>query len=259
METINITGGGQLNIDAGTKWNQLEEAYKNVFGSYLSVTSALRTRAEQTVLYTNWINKVPGASLAAAPGYSTHESGNAVDVGNPAIYPGDQRSWLLANCGNFGFSWTGRYFSSPELWHFDYVGSISAVAAVSNQDVVNRQNYLNGAFNAGLTVDGIVGPATTQAIINYQNVLGITADGIWGPNTQAAHQAYYDAHHAAPVNTGVLSYSDIQTGLNKFGYGLAVDGVWGPMSHNALGDFQSKHNLTVDYLVGPNTRAALGI
>ena len=145
-----------------------------------------------------------------------------------------------------------------EEWLAKVSGNSSGTAS-NSQDVINRQNYLNAAFNAGLTVDGINGPATKQAIINYQNILGVTADGIWGPVTQAAHQAYYDARHTAPVNSGVLSYSDIQAGLNKFGYGLAVDGIWGPLSHNALGDFQAKHGLTVDYLVGPNTRNALGI
>lgn len=170
-----------------------------------------------------------------------------------ASYSGDSTGpHLHADIRDNGVQW------GMEEW-LVHIGGSSSVASSSSQDVINRQNYLNATFNAGLTVDGIDGPATKQAIINYQNVLGITADGIWGPNTQAAHQAYYDAHHATVVNTGALSYSDIQAGLNKFGYNLAVDGIWGPMSHNALGDFQSKHGLTVDYLVGPNTRAALAI
>ena len=77
----------------------------------------------------------------------------------------------------------------------------AAPAAPSgDQDVINRQNYLNATFGESLTVDGDAGPATQAAIARYQTILGVTADGDWGPATQAAHQAYYDAHHqSAPV------------------------------------------------------------
>lgn len=58
---------------------------------------------------------------------------------------------------------------------------------------------------------------------------------------------------------GALTYADIQRGLNKFGYNLAVDNNWGPKSSNALADFQRRNGLTIDRIVGPKTRAALGI
>ena len=84
-------------------------------------------------------------------------------------------------------------------------------------------------------------------------------DGIWGPNTQKAHQKFYDSVQAQssgrPSNktAGQLTYADIQTALNRHGYGLVVDGIWGPKSSNALADFQRRNGLTVDRLVGPLT------
>lgn len=90
-----------------------------------------------------------------------------------------------------------------------------------NQDVANRQGYLNDRFNAGLKVDGVNGPATRAAIAAYQTVLGIKSDGIWGPATQAAHDAYVRVP-APPSGTPIertLRWYGIQAMLQKlYGY-----------------------------------------
>ena len=49
----------------------------------------------------------------------------------------------------------------------------------------NLQVLLN-THAGGLSVDGIYGPATTQAVKNFQTVMGLSVDGIVGPNTWAA-------------------------------------------------------------------------
>lgn len=48
------------------------------------------------------------------------------------------------------------------------------------------QQSLNQLINAGLVVDGIVGPRTRAAIRNFQAQHGLTVDGIVGPRTEAA-------------------------------------------------------------------------
>lgn len=63
----------------------------------------------------------------------------------------------------------------------------------------------------------------------------------------------------APLATNLTSssWSDIQTLLNSFGFGLTVDNIDGPNTTAAVGKFQSDHGLAVDYAVGPLTLAAL--
>jgi hypothetical protein len=48
------------------------------------------------------------------------------------------------------------------------------------------QDALNKLNNAGLRVDGIIGPYTQRAIRDFQASRGLTADGIVGPNTERA-------------------------------------------------------------------------
>ena len=50
---------------------------------------------------------------------------------------------------------------------------------------------------------------------------------------------------------------ELQELLNKQGYSLIVDGDYGELTHRALGDFQGKNNLTVDFMAGGQTFNAL--
>ena len=50
---------------------------------------------------------------------------------------------------------------------------------------------------------------------------------------------------------------EIQTGLNKLGYGLEVDGEFGALTDAAVQKFQRDQGLKVDGIVGPMTWAAL--
>jgi lysozyme len=45
--------------------------------------------------------------------------------------------------------------------------------------------------------------------------------------------------------------------INKFGYGLELDSVFGPLMDKAVRDFQAKHDLKVDGIIGPLTLAVL--
>lgn len=54
--------------------------------------------------------------------------------------------------------------------------------------------------------------------------------------------------------------ADLQMILNsKFGYELEVDGNFGKATEAAVRDFQAKHGLTADGIVGPKTWKALGV
>jgi peptidoglycan hydrolase-like protein with peptidoglycan-binding domain len=49
----------------------------------------------------------------------------------------------------------------------------------------------------------------------------------------------------------------LQWHLNKFGYKLKEDGIYGPKTLEAVRDFQTRHGLVVDGLVGKKTKALL--
>jgi peptidoglycan hydrolase-like protein with peptidoglycan-binding domain len=51
----------------------------------------------------------------------------------------------------------------------------------------------------------------------------------------------------------------VQNSLNAKGYALVVDGVFGAATAAAVTAFQQKNGLTADGIVGPGTRAALGL
>lgn len=260
--------GQRVQVNVASAFDRLAAAFKARFGLDLLVSSGTRTRAEQQRLYN--LYRARKGNLAAAPGTSNHEEGGprgprALDVRDSGGDAGVTRrnnarsNWLKANAPAYGFDPAGYRFSQVEPWHIEYTGSLDAPAVSGNQVTKDRQGWLNAARGEKLSVDGVEGPATKAAYKRYQSFLGVAQDGVWGPGTQAAHQRYYDSRNAPAPTQGALTYANIQRGLNKFGYGLVVDGKWGPRSSNALADFQRKRGLTVDRIVGPKTRAALGI
>jgi peptidoglycan hydrolase-like protein with peptidoglycan-binding domain len=71
--------------------------------------------------------------------------------------------------------------------------------------------------------------------------------GVNGTVCLLAKQRFY--------NPGVY---DVQSALHYcYGYSLALDGIFGNGTYTAVRDFQSKHNLTVDGVYGPNTAKKL--
>lgn len=84
-------------------------------GVALIITSAFRTMEQQTALWVAYKNG-ERVDVAAAPGYSNHQSGVDVDLetarGTNAAY-----EWLQRNAHLYGFKETVR----GEPWHWEYV------------------------------------------------------------------------------------------------------------------------------------------
>jgi hypothetical protein len=79
-----------------------------VFGQ---VISSYRTRAQQAELYRRY--KAGNGNLAAPPGQSNHETGNAVDISSSWLAQNPQvKRWLLQH------GWTNDVPGEP--WHWQY-------------------------------------------------------------------------------------------------------------------------------------------
>jgi peptidoglycan hydrolase-like protein with peptidoglycan-binding domain len=226
----------------------------SAFGRILPIASAGRTYAEQAEAYRKYKN---GGPLALPPGQSIHERGNAIDWGY-AVYGllglYDGTGWRGLTINRNGH----RRTVASEVWHTEYLESednfrgqgAPAGGASGGPSIRDAQNWLNDNLGAGLTVDGIDGPATQAAVKRYQGILGVAQDGAWGAGTEAAHRE----QHPANSMYGGAWVRAIQDKLNRLGLGpVTVDGLDGGGTREAVKRFQSANGLAADGIAGPAT------
>ena len=105
--------GKKVAAKTARKWVELKEAAARD-GVYLQLNSGFRTHDEQIRLYRMYRNGT--GNLAAPPGYSTHQDGNAIDVDvvSDAAY-----NWMHRNAPAMGW----RKTVSIEPWHWEYFGN----------------------------------------------------------------------------------------------------------------------------------------
>lgn len=117
-------------------------------GVAITAVSGYRSYGDQTRLYSDYTGQygqVHTDALSARPGFSEHQTGLAVDIGNPGGACALQRcfantpagSWAAANAARFGFivrypegatAVTGYDY---EPWHLRYVGPAAAADITS--------------------------------------------------------------------------------------------------------------------------------
>ena len=122
-----------------------------------------------------------------------------------------------------------------------------------------------------ITIDGVFGPGMEQAVKQFQEQHDLTTDGIVGPATRAALErgevpmrvsADGDTPRLLRLRVPLLQGDDVravQQALIQAGASITVDGVFGPGMDRAVKQFQAQHSLIADGIVGPATRAALGL
>ena len=124
----------RLKPDAATAWNKMKkQALKE--GVVLSIVSAFRTVNKQEEIIKNKLaSKQPISEIlqvCAAPGYSEHHTGRALDLTSTECEPlsevfekTETFSWLVDNAGTYSFSLSypkgNRAGITYEPWHWAY-------------------------------------------------------------------------------------------------------------------------------------------
>lgn len=128
--------GHRVEVNVAAAFQRMRSAFQAQFGLTLIVSDGTRTREQQSKLYDDWINRRPGANLAAPPGQSNHEEygprgPRALDLRDSGADWGVTRlgttrsDWLAANAYRFQFTPAGHTFSPREAWHYEYTGQLA--------------------------------------------------------------------------------------------------------------------------------------
>ena len=142
-----------------------------------------------------------------------------------------------------------------------YPGQLIRVGS-RGDDVQRIQRCLNSVNNAGLATDGIFGPLTQAAVMNFQRSRGLNPDGIVGPLTWGALMPACYGEQTMGEYPGFLIREgargdyvrQIQTCLNRVNNaGLVTDGVFGPLTRGAVVNYQRANGLSPDGIVGSIT------
>lgn len=102
----------------------------------------------------------------------------------------------------------------------------------------------------GVDADGIFGPGTEAALIQYQKDNGLSADGIAGPDTFTAMGLPELVLLHRPLRGELVK--KLQEGL-----GLSADGVFGPATEAAVKKVQEENGFEVTGMAGPQTLAVI--
>jgi murein DD-endopeptidase MepM/ murein hydrolase activator NlpD len=109
------SGVAYLASNAAANWNAMRQESLRLYGIDLypaGPLSAYRSYAQQLYLYNLYLSGQ--GNLAAVPGTSSHEYGNALDLADPSM-----RTVVDAIGANYGWAKTE---APEEWWHVTYVG-----------------------------------------------------------------------------------------------------------------------------------------
>jgi peptidoglycan hydrolase-like protein with peptidoglycan-binding domain len=130
------------------------------------------------------------------------------------------------------------------------------------QHPVQTLQYLLRARHHGVTVDGIFGPVTDNAVRSFQRENQLSVDGIVGANTWSALIVQLKQGSQGDAVRGAQEEFQFRNLSGDPSKGLQVDGIFGPKTDAAVRGFQQALNadipsVTVDGIIGPITWRAL--
>lgn len=156
--------GGRLRTEADAAFNTLLAAAKTGGAPNMVYLSGYRSYARQEQLYTNYVakdGKTAADTYSARPGFSEHQTGLAVDIGEgggcdleTCFENTASGTWAAANAYKYGFvirypkgkdATTGYQY---EPWHLRYLGVAEATAVYnSGKTLEEYYNTAGGSYN----------------------------------------------------------------------------------------------------------------
>jgi N-acetylmuramoyl-L-alanine amidase len=115
------------------------------------------------------------------------------------------------------------------------------------QKALNRLKITDRNGKA-LVEDNALGPATSSAVENFQQIVGIAQSGVANTATWNAINLILAKRIIRPNHAGgtVVRYLQYRVDVD-------TDGVYGPQTEAAIKKFQQQNSLTADGIVGPMT------
>jgi peptidoglycan hydrolase-like protein with peptidoglycan-binding domain len=144
----------------------------------------------------------------------------------------------------------------------DTISPWPLVSKGAREHPVRTLQHLLRGRGSQITVDGVFGPKTDQAVRTFQESRHLTVDGIVGPRTWTAVIVQVQKGSTGDAVRGVQEEFRFRDLSGDPAHGLQVDGIFGPRTDEAVRGFQqalaADHpEVAVDGIVGPVTWRAL--
>lgn len=148
VPALSSVGGGQLRTETASAFNTLLAAAKSDGAPGMKFVSGYRSYAKQEQLYNNYVasdGRAAADTYSARPGFSEHQTGLAVDIGEGGSCDLEtcfentaSGKWAAANAYKYGF--VVRYPKGKEAstgyqyepWHLRYLGIAEATAVYTS-------------------------------------------------------------------------------------------------------------------------------